>query len=233
MSIDCMTIPVWPFPDIGLTAVMVERSYSVCGPECELSVTEVSIPEDIAAAVPSRRASFVAGRQCARDALRLAGARRDEVGRREDGSPFWPDGFRGSITHAGERAAAIVTPAALCGGIGLDFEVVMEASVAEEIGGIVLSEADRTVVAEYGLASPLATTLVFSLKESLYKAVARFSGPDARFEDAELVWIGENRAVMRLLRDLSIELPEGAELQAVYTVEEGFVRTLIWMPCPG
>src|SRR5580692_7617313 len=83
---------------------------------------DIEIPAALTTAVASRRAEFVAGRLCAREALAALGAPSTRVPRGIDGAPEWPTGFVGSISHTAELAFAAVAPAAEARGLGLDVE---------------------------------------------------------------------------------------------------------------
>jgi enterobactin synthetase component D len=193
----------------------------------DFAAAGIPMPEDLAEAVPMRRAAHLAGRICAREALRAAGAAEHMVGRDRSGAPIWPAGYLGSITHAGQLAAAAVIRADACRGLGLDYEICMTGEVAEEISDLVLRPADRKGIAALaGVSFEGGATLVFSLKESLYKAIAPSLGTFTGFEDAELASIGDGRARLRLVRRLSDALPDGTEVDCVYALSGGVVRTL-------
>lgn len=72
-----------------------------------------------------------------------------------------------------------------------------------------------------------ATILVFSLKESLYKAICPFLEADAGFEDAALIRAEDGGAGLRLRRTLGPALPEGLELTGVYALSGDLIRTLV------
>src|ERR1700712_1994321 len=65
----------------------------------------------VAGAGPARRASFTAGRRCARAALEAVGCPAQPILRAPLGAPLWPAGFTGSIAHHGRFAAALAQPA--------------------------------------------------------------------------------------------------------------------------
>ncbi|WP_193187617.1 4'-phosphopantetheinyl transferase family protein [Nisaea sediminum] len=218
----------WPFPELGLQVAMAEAVFEhrISEPG-DFAAAGIPMPEDLVEAVPMRRAAHLAGRVCAREALRAAGAGESLVGRDRSGAPVWPAGFRGSITHAGRTAAAAAIRAAACRGIGLDYEIVMTGAAAEEISDLVLRPADRRGIASLaGTSFEEGATLVFSLKESLYKAISPSLGGFTGFEDAELAWIGGGRARLRLVRRLSDALPDGTEMDCVYALSGDLVRTL-------
>lgn len=221
--------PVCPFPPLDISLAVVERSFDpAAGFEAASVASGIALPEDLSVAVPSRQAAYLAGRLCAADALGHAGAVERHVSRDDAGAPVWPEGYRGSITHAGTLAGAVAVAADSCRGVGLDFEEVGAPDAVSEIAGLVLTDRDSRRIADIeapDIAS--ATILIFSLKESLYKAIYGMLEDDAGFEDADLVQAEDGRARLRLRRSLGPSLPEGLELAAVYNVSAGLVRTLV------
>ncbi len=78
--------------------------------------------EWIAAAVPSRRREFTAGRRCARIALEALGQPSVPLLPDAAGAVRWPPGYVGSITHCtGFRAAALARTADFAA-LGIDAE---------------------------------------------------------------------------------------------------------------
>lgn len=171
---------------------MLERilpaAATVVASEGELSVE--LFPEEeaaVAAAVEKRRREFVTARACARAALSRLGhpARAIPVGSR--GEPVWPPGVVGSITHcAGYRACAVGAASDLRT-IGVDAEV-NEPLPANLIGDIALPEErrwiERAAVAEPGVSWD---RLLFSIKESIYKAWFPLTRSWLGFEDASVL----------------------------------------------
>ncbi|WP_420402291.1 4'-phosphopantetheinyl transferase family protein [Nisaea sp.] len=218
----------WPFPETGLPVAMAEAAFEhrISAP-ADFAAAGIPMPPELAEAVPMRRAAHLAGRVCAREALRACGAPGSLVGRDRSGAPVWPAGYRGAITHAAKVAAAAAIRADACRGLGLDFEISMTGEAAAEISDLVLRPADlRGIASLTGLSFEEGATLVFSLKESLYKAIAPLLGTFAGFEDAELAGIADGRARLRLVRRLSDDLQPGTEVDCVYALSGGLVRTL-------
>lgn len=133
----------------------------------------LALPPQIAVSVRKRQAEFFHGRLCARAALLQHGQQSGDVPIGPSREPIWPAGLIGSITHNHTLAAATVLPRSLYTGAGIDIETVMEAEAWKGMIDIVLSDAEidymRTLahVAPFGLMM----TLVFSAKESFYKAM--------------------------------------------------------------
>ena len=86
------------------------------------------------------------------------------------GEPRWPQGVSGSITHSGTQAMAVVTrdhPAL----IGIDCETILPENEAREIKDGIIDAQEESVLSRSGYPFALALTLVFSAKESLFKAL--------------------------------------------------------------
>ena len=74
----------------------------------------------------------------------------------------------------------------------------------------------------------LTTTLTFSLKESLFKALYPIVRKRFYFEHAELLeWSADGHARLRLLTDLSPQWRQGAELQGQFCLQDGHLLSLV------
>lgn len=86
--------------------------------------------------------------------------------------PQWPNGFIGSISHSNEQA--IVAISSQSEYFGIDIERIVETSFAEESSALILTPFEQRLwqaeISHY-LNFREYLTLIFSLKESLYKAV--------------------------------------------------------------
>lgn len=143
-------------------------------------------PEEEAAAreaSPKRTRELRAGRACAREALRRLGLPDAALPRGPEGAPRWPPGAVGSISHCPGLCAAAAAPADVARGVGLDVER------AGRAGRRVLERIAAPVELRHLAVLPVRAagdwpTLLFAVKEALYKCVAgRAAGP-LRFRDA-------------------------------------------------
>ena len=118
--------------------------------------------------VERRLQEFQHGRSCARLALSMLGQPPGPVGRGKHREPLWPAGFIGSISHAGDHAAAAVAATDLFLGIGLDMEF---ADPIED--GLIASicRPDEIGRVDDGEDIGYRAKLLFSIKESIYKCV--------------------------------------------------------------
>jgi 4'-phosphopantetheinyl transferase EntD len=139
-------------------------------------------------AVPKRRGEYAAGRACARAALATLGAAPGPLPRDDRGAPVWPDGVVGSITHCdGYRAAAVARAADILT-LGIDAEP--HGPLPDGVLDVVHSTTDeREALKALTAAAPEVhwDRLLFSAKESLYKAWYPYHHRMLGFEEAELL----------------------------------------------
>ena len=144
-------------------------------------------PEEEAAlgnAVEKRRREFVTARACAREALARLGMAAQPVPAGARGEPLWPPGVVGSITHCTGYRACAVARASELRTIGVDAEA-NDALPPGVLGDIALPE-ERRWIAAAAAAEPGTSwdRLLFSIKESIYKAWFPLAGSWLGFEDA-------------------------------------------------
>jgi len=192
----------------------------------------VTMPAALARAVRKRQADFVAGRFAALSALRDAGyTGPSEIGMREDRSPIWPPGFIGTITHTQDYVSAAAARTDRVRALGRDTEQSLDVATALEIQSQSLSPKELKLLAAEGFDAAKSTSLVFSAKESLYKALHPLVGRFFDFKDAEVVAIapGAQTLQLRLTTDLSIEFKCNAQV-AVRFVMADLVHTAVEIP---
>jgi 4'-phosphopantetheinyl transferase EntD len=137
-------------------------------------------------AVEKRREEFATGRACARAALERLGHQPAPILSGERGEPLWPEGVVGSITHCdGYRAAAVAPSSELCS-IGIDAEP--HAPLPEGLLGDIAWEEELPHLSDLSRLDPAVhwDRLLFSAKESVYKAWFPLAQRWLGFEDARL-----------------------------------------------
>ena len=205
-------------------------------PEAALLPAEAPI---VARAVEKRRREVANARTCARRALReLTGGHGPDpaILRGEKGEPRWPAGVVGSMTHTAGYCAAVVGRADRVRSVGIDAE--SHGPLPEGVLGHIGFGAELDMLA--GLESVLADgeriwwdRLLFSAKESVYKAWYPLTGRWLGFEQAAVVLdpaTGTFRASILVDGTTREPGPPLTEMSGNYLVRNGFVLTAIVLP---
>ena len=149
----------------------------------------VLFPEEealLGRAVEKRRREFATARSCARGALAALGVAPAPILPGERGAPRWPPGVVGSITHcAGYRAAAVARARDMLS-IGVDAEP--DEDLPDGVLAAVSLPGERARLRDLAAAAPGTCwdRLLFSAKESVYKAWFPLTGRWLGFEDADI-----------------------------------------------
>ena len=223
----------WPLPQSLENVVLVSSQFDpqklVDG---DFQRCLIEPPASIQRSVAKRQTEFLAGRLCAREAMRQLDGRQHVPLIGEDRAPVWPEDLCGSITHSTGWAAAIVANKQHWRGLGMDVEKVMSSERATRLGGEILTDHEmQRMAAGPEHQNALLVTLTFSLKESLFKALYPIVLKRFYFEAAELLeWSENGSARLRLKLDLSEEWHSGKELEGQFSVRDGQLLSLVSIP---
>ncbi|GAA2856975.1 putative 4'-phosphopantetheinyl transferase [Actinoplanes cyaneus] len=182
----------------------------------------------IATAAPNRRREILTARRCAREALLALGHAPAAILRGATREPLWPTGVAGSITHcAGFRAAAVARTSEITS-VGIDAEP--HAPLPPRVLGSVTTPADLTVLDRLAVSHPETCwdRLLFSAKESIYKAWFPVTGRWLGFEDASLTIDPEAGT---FTGHILIDGPL-TELRGRFTVSQGLILTAVCLDRP-
>lgn len=145
-----------------------------------------AMPGELLRSVSSRQRSYIAGRLCAHHALaRLGASGATPLDRHDSGRPVWPQGWCGSIAHTDEVAYAAVATSTRWRGIGLDAEGIVDDELVAPIRRTCMHDSEWQLLGDSD--SNFLATLLFSAKESIYKAAAPMVGRFFDFMQAELI----------------------------------------------
>jgi len=187
----------------------------------------------MAAAGGSRRAEFATARACARAALAGLGLPAAPILPGLAGEPRWPAGVTGSITHCTGYRACAIAPSSALAAVGIDAEP--DLPLPSGVLDAVAIAAERAWLAECMSAAPRVNwdRLLFSAKESVYKAWFSLTGRRLRFEDAAVVADpAGGRLTARLLKPGPAEERQPARLEGRWLAADGLVVTTIAIPAP-
>jgi enterobactin synthetase component D len=171
----------------------------------------LELPSNLLYAIKKRQIEFLCGRLCAKSCMESLGYQNPpHILPGEDRAPIWPVELVGSISHTDRLATAVVGPATQIESIGIDIERVIAEATPQMIKHICcdLDELDE-LQDQQKISREEALTLIFSGKESLYKAVyprlRRFYG----FQAARVRAFGSNQLKVMLVTDLSDAFEQG------------------------
>lgn len=129
------------------------------------------LPEGLQNAAPIRRSEFIAGRYCAYRAGIALGAEIMDLPASKERAPIWPRGILGSISHSRSMAIACVGRERELRSVGIDTEELVSAETMESIKGTISNPGEALVLEKGGVSGPIGLTILFSAKESLFKAL--------------------------------------------------------------
>ncbi|WP_280538909.1 4'-phosphopantetheinyl transferase superfamily protein [Chromohalobacter sp. 11-W] len=222
----------WPRPLAGVAWRGVNfTAPSVCA--ADFATRGIELPARLATAIAKRRGEFLAGRLCAREALYAATGRVEVPGIAADRAPCWPEGTLGSITHSGGFAAAMAAPRDAWQGLGLDAETLLSPARAERLAPQILTPEEHAWCKRLDHdAQALFTTLAFSSKESLFKALYPLIGVRFYFQDAALIdWHPvTGHITLQLRRTLCDGWASGVTLEGQYTETASRLLSLVAIP---
>lgn len=176
-------------------------------------------------AVERRITQFTRGRVAAHAALRALGAPDGPLVRDDSGSPMWPKGFVGSISHNTTAAVSIVGLSRQWLGLGIDIET--RSRTGPEMGVIerIAYNEERNWVLEDSATKGTRALMLFSAKEATFKALFPPSRTMFWFEDVTLAFDAA-RSVFRctLLKALGDVFP----LHFTFDIKVGSHHDLLW-----
>jgi 4'-phosphopantetheinyl transferase EntD len=186
----------------------------------------------VARAVDKRRREFSSGRACAHAALARLGVPPAPLLPGLRGAPRWPDGVTGSITHCpGYRAAGVARTRDVAG-LGLDAEP--NESLPDGVLAVIARDGERARIGRLEATERGVSwgRLLFSAKESVYKAWFPLAGRWLGFDQAEIT-IGalDGTFTARLL--VPGPLVAGSPLTAMHgrwLADRGLVATAVVVP---
>ncbi len=193
----------------------------------------VFLPEELNKAVDKRKNEFLAGRVSAAAALKKKESLSYNVPIGAGGAPSWPEGFTGSITHSEGFASAAVGRCADIFSIGIDNEVLLGDESLRAVLRTVFTAPELEMYSGYSRNSGiLFATLVFSAKESLYKALYPKVGRIFDYTEAKIDFVDMEHGVFQIsiLNDLPPGFLAGTGFKGVFSSQDKYLRTGLILP---
>lgn len=191
----------------------------------------IDFPTEIKGAVTKRKAEYLAGRIVAKRALSVLGLgyAQQQVRIGTDRAPIWPETIRGSISHTSEFAVCCVAQTADCSLVGVDSELIFADAVTHSLAAEIHDQAELKLFTDVGFSANLATSIIFSSKESLYKAVYPIVRCFFGFEQARVSRLDphNNTLILSLCNAFAAKHSLTLEQHIQFNVKGALVHTLL------
>ena len=160
----------------------------------------VECPKELKSAANKRYADFLAGRIVAQTALKTLDAP-IHVKFGSDRAPVWPKGFCGSISHSGKIAIAACSSIEKNRSIGIDIETADTKNIESSLIPLTVSlkEVQKVLTENNNLDQSFAALLIYSAKESIFKAVYPHVLKYFDYLDVSLLEYQHNTQVMKFV----------------------------------
>lgn len=180
------------FSDALQQLILARANFSIDSHQLsDFSDLKIDVPSSIGISVAKRQAEYLAGRYLANLAMQQSGLfshAPPQIGIGLLRAPVWPGAITGSITHHQYSASAVVLTQPLSANnfVGIDTELWLTAHQAREISVSIHSHYELHLLTSAGFTNAQATTMLFSAKEALFKAICPFVGEYFGFDSVEL-----------------------------------------------
>ena len=176
-------------------------------------------------AVDKRKREFVAGRNCARRALRELSIADVAILAGDGREPIWPDGIVGSISHTQGYCGAAVARAEQVRGLGLDVEHIRDTH--EKLWPEIVSETELASL-ERDMPGDRArvVALAFSCKEAFYKCQYPLTRQWVGLLDAD-VCLNAGAGTFRIVPRIAVDgmCRQGTSINGRYVFQGDYVMT--------
>ena len=194
-----------PWPSIGFSVQVAGISFI---PKVDPQEWALLSPK----AVAKRRREFALGRSSAHYALQQIQVPWSPILKGKNNQPLWPPGVVGSISHTDQVAIAAVAQRSYYAGIGVDIEL-LDRKISPAIADRICLPSEKAWIAA-GADPIIRLLIVFSAKESVFKALFPVDEIFLGFSDAELKWDADRQKFSGQLRRAA-----GANYPADYSFE--------------
>lgn len=160
--------------------------------KCPLEKSEIEL---INKACRKRKTEFILGRNCAKEALKKAGYNEKiQIVNHETGYPIPPEDFLLSISHTKDIGVSITGKSKHYNAIGIDVENENK-KISNEAFKLITNDNEKILTGnlnDVGIIKELLKLIIFSGKESAYKAYSSYYGKTFTITEIEITGIKLN-----------------------------------------
>lgn len=134
-------------------------------------LADINLPVYIKNSVIKRRAHYLTGRILVKILLNQIGITDFNLINGSGNEPLWPENIIGSLSHTENYAICAIDHLNNYTGIGVDIQKCISIETANKIWPLIMSTVEKELLITNVIEFPVLLTIVFSAKESLYKAL--------------------------------------------------------------
>ena len=192
-------------------------------------IFNIHYPPRLQKAAVKRKAEYLAGRLCAQQALKSFGILAIDILADDNRCPIFPEGIQGSITHASTSAIAAVSIKSELKGVGIDLENLVKEELMQEIAPQTVFGQEFDLFKLDSIESRLVFSLIFSIKESFFKAAYHQVGHFFDFDAVRIVGFDfvTKIAKIELMQDLCAGLEKGMEFSGRFKTFDNRVLSMV------
>jgi len=190
---------------------------------------DIHYPTSLQRAVVKRKSEYLAGRLCAQQALKSIGILPIDILADDNRCPIFPEGIQGSITHTSKTAIAVVSKTPGLKGIGIDLEQLVKEELMHEIASQIIFGEESDLLKSDKSEPRCTFSLIFSLKESFFKAAYHQVGQFFNFDAVRLAEIDFDAELARIevMQNLCEGLEKGMLVSGRFKIFDNRVLSMV------
>ncbi|GGO83333.1 hypothetical protein GCM10011348_26850 [Marinobacterium nitratireducens] len=177
--------------------------------------------------VAQRRREFATGRHCARLAMSRLIVERHPILKDPSGAPLWPEGMVGSISHTRGLVVAVVAERCKMRAVGVDVEYRKRPFPVDVLEYICVPEERSWLKSLPSEAMELSAFILFSAKESFYKACYGLSGFSPDFKEVRIE-IDIGKGIFNVFLSKPITVSQSFPTTGWFGYSQDHVFTAVW-----
>ena len=146
----------------------------------------------------------------------------------QQGEPIWPDGIVGSVTHKNGTAIVAIAESKKYQSLGIDLEY-LDPFRQRHIQSRVLTATEQELF-ENSNQSQMELLLIFSAKESIYKAIYPLTHEFFGFKDVECLTRNKSNLIFVLKRRLGNNFDVGSKITVDWISGTNYLFTIVSIP---
>ncbi|MWP63016.1 enterobactin synthetase component D [Gilliamella bombicola] len=178
-----------------------------------------------------RRKEFICGRVCTRYLLnKLHYENINLPTLNTDGTPMWPQGIIGSISHTQKMIAVCICSTFYYAAVGIDIETIMNIQQSNAVIELTFNEPEffeNRPKSMFNYNRELYSTIIFSAKESIFKAIYQSSGCYFDFKNICLINYNNNILSFKIMSTISEKWCENRVINVYFDIFKENVLTLV------